>query len=143
MSTTVSRYTGIKGFTLLEVIVSILVAAIMGAMMVQFMGTSMIQSVKPLVGVQNAFSLNEILEKITADYKKLLATDGAPLETLKSYIDNGNTVGNDPFYGQYTCSTEYILFNGGNEIEDTSGTNTLLKVTLTLGNQSLVTLFSK
>jgi prepilin-type N-terminal cleavage/methylation domain-containing protein len=134
---------GIKGFTLLEIIVSILIAAIMGAVMVQFMGTSMIQSAKPVVEVKNGLILNEIMEKITADYKKLLATDGTPVETLKGYIENGNAVGNVPYYGPYTCSTEYIVFSGGNEVQDTSGTNTLLKVTLTYGNQSLVTLFTK
>jgi prepilin-type N-terminal cleavage/methylation domain-containing protein len=143
MNITAFKRISIKGFTLLEIIVSMIIAAIMGAVMVQFMGTSMLQSTKPLVLVKNEFLLNEIIEKITADYKKLLATDGTPLETLRGYIENGNVEANEPFYGPYTCLTEYVVFNAGNEVPDTGGDHKLLKVTLTCRNQTLVTLFAQ
>jgi type II secretory pathway pseudopilin PulG len=132
-----------KGLTLLEIIVSIILASIMGAMLVQFMGTSMIKSAKPLARLQQNLTLNDIMENITADYKKLLMDNSTPIATLKGYIDSGNVVGNTPYYGNYTPTTNYILFNGGNETNDGGGTNRLLKVTLTSGDQSISCLFTK
>lgn len=132
-----------RGFTLLEIIVSIIVASIMGAMLVQFMGTSMIKSAKPVARLQQNLSLNDVMENITADYKKLLTDNATPISTLKGYIDSGNVVGNTPYYGNYTPTTKYVLFSGGNEINDSGGTNRLLKVTLTYSDQSISTLFTK
>jgi len=132
-----------RGLTLLEIIVSLIVAAVMGAMLVQFMGTSMVKSAKPISRLQEGFVLNDAMENMTADYKRLLAADSSPLATLKGYIDSGGTVGSDPYYGSYTPTTGFILFSGGNEVEDTGGTNRLLKVTLTKEGQSITTLFTK
>jgi len=131
-----SIYTDQKGFTLLEVIVTIIVAAIMGTMLVQFMGTSMIWSTKPVTQVQKAFSLKEVMDKITADHKKLLAEDSTPLATLKTNIENNN-------YGTYSSQTGYIRFTGGNEVVDGTGANRILKAKITSGDQTLTTLFTK
>lgn len=125
-----------KGFTLLEVIVTIVVAAIMGALLVQFMGTSMIQSARPVTQVQQVCSLNAVMEQIAADHKKLLAEDSAPLEALKANIENNN-------YGGYSCQTGYIRFAGGDEVADLTGSDRVLKVRITSGDQVLTSLFTK
>lgn len=132
-----------KGLTLLEIIVSIIVASIMGAMLVQYMGTSMIKSAKPITRLQQNLSLNDVMENITADYKKLLTDDSTPIVTLKGYVDNGNVDSNTPYYGSYTPTTRFILFSSGSEVVDSGGTNRLLKVTLTNVDQSITTLFTK
>jgi len=67
-----SRSTGTQeGFTLLEVIVTLVVAAILGTILVSFMGQGLTGSVQPLIRVQNANTLGQVLENITADYAKL------------------------------------------------------------------------
>ena len=131
-----SVYTDQKGFTLLEVIVTIIVAAIMGTMRVQFMGASIIKSAKPITLVQKVFSLNEVMQKITADHKKLLTEDNTPLATLKTNIENNN-------YGTYSYQTGYIRFTGGNEVVDGTGANKVLKAKITSGDQTLMALFTK
>ena len=132
-----------KGFTLLEVIITLVVAAILGTVLVQFMGTSLTRSTEPIVMVQEGFSLSEIMEKMTAHYKYLLATDSTPLANFKEDIENGNDDKKTPYFGDYSIKTDYITFSSGNEAPDTSGNNRILKVTIDKGDQSLVTLFTK
>jgi prepilin-type N-terminal cleavage/methylation domain-containing protein len=134
---------GQGGFSLLEIIVTIIVASILGAILVQFVGTSMIHSVEPVIMAQEGFSLSNVMEKMTADYRRLFMVDQTPLETFKTYVENGNDSNNTPYYGQYSIQTQYILFQGGSEIVDTSGDNKVLKITITDGGQSLTSLFVK
>jgi len=130
---------GRRGFTLLEVIVTIIVAAVMGVILVQFMGTAMLRSGEPVVRVQDVSTLRHVLDNMTSDYKYLAATQANFLSTFKTRVDTPN------YYGTgYTATTRYIEFDGsGNEIQDTSAPYNLLKVTVTRGNQSLSTVFSQ
>ncbi|HOD35332.1 MAG TPA: type II secretion system protein [Syntrophales bacterium] len=126
------------GFTLIEVIVTIIVASIMGVLLVQFMGTAMFRSGEPLVRVQDVSTLRNVLENMTSDYKYLAATRADFLSTFKDRVDTG-------YYGTgYTATTKYIEFptGGGTEIEDFSDPK-LLKVTVTKGNQSITTIFAR
>jgi prepilin-type N-terminal cleavage/methylation domain-containing protein len=132
-----------KGFTLIEVVITLVVAAILGTILVQFMGTSLTRSAEPIVMVQEGFSLSEVMEKMTAHYKYLLATDSNPLTNFKNDIENGNVAENSPYFGDYSIQTAYITFSGGNEAPDTSGDNTILKVLIDRGDQSLAALFTK
>jgi hypothetical protein len=83
------------------------------------------------------------MEKITAHYKYLLATDSNPLTKFKTDIENGNVSENTPYFGDYSIQTAYITFSGGSEVLDTSGDNRVLKVIIYKGDQSLAALFTK
>ena len=142
------------GFTLLEIIVTIIVAAIMGVFMVQFLGTAVIHSVDPLVRVQNASSVNQIMEYMTADYKKLASTQQSFLSTFKDYVTNGRLSAGRPagypYYGDYTIlCNKYVTFdahdaqhywqqNDGNQVS-----GQMLKVTIRLGDQTATALFTR
>jgi prepilin-type N-terminal cleavage/methylation domain-containing protein len=134
---------GQKGFTLIEVIITLVVAAILGTILVQFMGTSLTRSAEPVIMVQEGFSLSEVMEKMTAHYKYLLATDSNHLTNFKDDIENGNITENTPYFGDYSIQTAYITFSGGNEAPDTAGGNKILKVIIHKGDQSLAALFTK
>lgn len=138
-----------RGFTLLEVIVTMIVAAILGTILVSFMGSNLTGSALPLVRVQNAGTINQVFENITADYNKLNSDDvvnntSVALSTLSTHIDSGNNSAGNPYYGPYTIVYKgYITFSSGNQIPDTSGQNKVLKVTLRQGDQTLTTLYTK
>ncbi len=140
-----------KGFTLVEIIITIVVAAILGAMFLQIMETNLTGSVEPLIRVQDTFTLNEVMEKITADYKKLTIEDQTPLATLKSRIGNKDEEVTNGKYGSYTVKyNDYILFNDddGDGIydevhDDGSGGNKILKVAVSIGDERLTSLFTK
>lgn len=129
-----------SGFTLMEIIVTLTTAAILSVMLVQFMGTSLSRSAEPLISMQEGMSLQGILENMNADYKQLLLTDGSPLETFKTRVDSG-------FYGTCTVAdSNYILFDS-NRMEapcDPGNTNCrVLKVTISMGDHSLTSLFAR
>jgi prepilin-type N-terminal cleavage/methylation domain-containing protein len=133
-----------RGFTLLEVIVTFIVASILGAIFLQVMGTSMKQSYEPVYMVQDGFSVNEIIEKMNAQYRKRLLTSTTnPLADFKADVEGGNNIVNDPYFGDYTPQTQYITFSGGNEIADGSPTPRILKVTITHGGQRVTAIFTR
>ena len=127
-----------RGLTLLEIVITLTVAAILGTIVFMFMSASLTHSTEPITLIQKAYSLDQIVEQITADYKTLLETDGDPLGTL-----DGRIAGNN--YGQYSSSTGFIAFDGNNnEVSpDPSGENRILKVGITANNQTITVLFTK
>ncbi len=128
-----------NGFTLLEVIITFIVAAILGTIFLQVMGTSMQQSYVPVSMVQDGFSINEIIEKMNAHYRnRLLTSTSNPLADFKSDVET-----NTPYFGDYTYQTGYIKFSGGNEVADASADPRILKITITHGGQRLSAIFTK
>lgn len=133
-----STRAGTGGFSLVEVIITLVVAAILAAMLGRLLGTSLLDSAEPLNRTQNLLSLEEVVETITADYKKLMVANAATaLSQLKADIDAGN-------YGAaYTFTTKYIGFTPGNVEKPSAEGDTILKVTVGLGNHELVTIFTR
>jgi len=131
-----------RGFTLIEVIIAIVVASIIGAIFVQFMGTSLFESMRPLIGVQERLTIDQVIENMTVDYRKLLSESETPLQTFKGHVESGNNSGSDPYFGPYTLEyNDYITFDGnGNE---STGGDRILKVTVSSHEQRLTTLFTK
>jgi type II secretory pathway pseudopilin PulG len=129
----------------LEIIVTIVVAAILGTVLVRVMGTGLTRSSVPITLLQNTYSINQIIEEMTADYEELYENVNEKeydISTLKTYIENGNVSSNTPYYGPYSLdSIGYIEFNASyNEI---AGGDRILKVTVSSNNQSLTVLFTK
>jgi type II secretory pathway pseudopilin PulG len=125
-----------RGFTLVEVIVTILATAIVGVIFINFMGTAMSKSVRSVEMVQGEANAEAIIERIVADYVYELNRDSAgALNTIKGYIAPPTSR-----YGT-NVNCDYIVF-------DTSGNWTLagdrtLKVTVAAAGNDLVTLLTK
>ena len=135
-----------QGFTLLEVVITLIVGSILGAILVQFMGTSMKNSFEPVAMVQNGNGVYEIMERMNADYKmRLLTSTVNPLADFETDVLNGWILGNTPYFGDYSVVTRYITFTGGAEdaAPDPAPAPDVLKVTITHGGQSLTALFTK
>lgn len=110
-----------RGFTLIEVIVSLIVAGIMGAMLVAFMSSGVIHSADPVILAKNGAYLNEIMESMVADYKRLQTTNPGTtgLETFRTRV-----VSTSPrYYGSgYSASAAYISIpTTGANVTATSG----------------------
>ena len=142
---------GHSGFTLLEIIVTIVIAAIMGVFFAQFVSTSVIHSADPVLRVQNLSGTTHIMEYMTADYKRLAATQSNFLAIFKDYVAYGNTTTKPegyegfPYYGSYqVVYNDYIKFVSGAEQPETNPANQrMLKVTIRRGDQTVTSLFAR
>jgi len=106
MKEVIKEKQGQNGVTLLEIIVTLVVGAIFAVMVIQYMGSSMLRSTDPLVMAQDSASLTAVMEKVTADYKRLHADDNENvLMNLKARIDSGT-------YNTNECEVEnaYVQF---------------------------------
>ena len=138
------------GFTLIEVIVTLIVASILGTMLVTFMGTTMTGSVQPLLRVQNANTAGQIMENIITDYNKLNFDDNGAgttvaLSTLKTRVLAGSTASS--YYGAtYAIAhNDYVILSsaGADPSPDGGADPQTLRVSITQGSQTLTTIFTK
>ncbi|MGD2100524.1 MAG: prepilin-type N-terminal cleavage/methylation domain-containing protein [Desulfobacterales bacterium] len=118
-----------KGFTLVEVIVTILAVGILGAIFINFMGTALTSSWNAVEITRDEANAEKVLEQIVGEYVVLI---------------NGNNPGNalTSIAGTYNgwtspdgiaVATEFINFNTSGD-EQTGGTD-YLKVVLQASGQ--------
>ena len=74
-----------KGFTLLEIVVSLIVASILGSMLLVYIGTAYNKSVQPVMASRRVFQLQEVMENINAVYAGMLNRSNL-LDTFKASI---------------------------------------------------------
>ena len=108
------------GFTLLEIITTIIIAAILGALMIQFMGTTLLRSSDPVDLVRDEADGEGLVEKIISDY--VTEINGADFENALATIKATG-------YGS-SITMEYLEFDsGGDEVSPPPASGNALKVT--------------
>ena len=144
MKPCLTRKSDPRGFTLVEVIVTIIAVGIVSVIFINFMGTAMSKSTQAVEMVQGEASAEALLECITADYVFRMNQDSTTaLSTLRTAITAKSICGlNNP--GTPSVATAYIIFDsGGNEASDTAGLNRTLKVTVVAAGNDLTTLLTR
>ena len=131
------------GFTLLEIVVTLIVASILGVILLEFMGTTVQKSYVPIQMTQNNMNVNQIMERMNADYKKRLLQSADPLVDFLADVENGNDDSSLPYYGDYSVETSWILFDSnGNQI-NSAADQRILRVKVSHNNRSVTSLFTK
>ncbi len=122
------------GFTLLEIILTLVISAIVATGLVQYLGTSLTKSSVAIQRAKQAYELQQVMEDITEDYRENFSSNLVGLQNKISTYDGS--------YDVVDGDTGFISFAANNNEIDTD-TQTLLKVTIKddLGN-ILTTLFS-
>jgi len=136
-----------RGFTLIEIIVSLIVASILGVILVSFMGSNVMQSANPVLLSQNGAYLNQIMENVGADYKYLMATSATP---LTAFIANVGTEGTsqtryaDVSHPYTVVHNHRISFPSGSPVtEQADIAGKILKVTVQYRTLSVTALFTE
>ena len=118
-----------KGFTLVEIIVTLVAAGILGAIFINFMGTALDASWNSVEIVRDEAGAEALMEQLIAYYVLDInseddATNKNALANIHAY--DGNTIEG------ITINTRYIVFDNvsGNEIEVDPGPTDNLKVVL-------------
>jgi prepilin-type N-terminal cleavage/methylation domain-containing protein len=127
-----SIITACSGFTLIEIIATIIVMGILAAFFVHFMGTAQSDSWKSVELVAGEAEAEGKLEEIIAYFTSKINDD--PDNAL-------NTVKISDFGSNVTM--EYVEFPAGTETILSSGTSTTLKVTINSPGNDLTTLLTK
>jgi len=110
-----------RGFTLLEIIVSITIAGIMGVILIQFAGTAITLSANPVKMVRNEVASQGIMEEIISQY--VMEINENPATALADLV---TFIGTEPYSANVT--TYYIIFVDGSEQISVLPTNTLIVV---------------
>ena len=101
-----------KGFTLVEIIVTLVAAGILGAIFIQFMGTALDASWNAVEIVRDEAGGEGVMEQIIADYVADINSDANNALALTNIVNNynGQTIRG------INITTQYIVFDGaGNE----------------------------
>ena len=114
-----------RGFTLLELIVTLVISAIMGSMLVSYVYTEK-KSVDPLIILNNRTQLQETMENISQAYKKRLNEGNLSLENFKNSVVQPSS-----------------HFHSASMVSIKTGEEPMLLVTLKKGNQEVTALFSQ
>lgn len=141
------------GFTLIEILVTIIVSSILAVMLMQIMQGHAWRSFWPLTKLNQGLALQEVMEKISADYRNLVISDAQPLVTLQNRISNGDYWSGQPYSSEIFVDDNYCLdFNKDGAIPTGEyityencehPDHTLLKVTISYDGQSLTALFAR
>jgi prepilin-type N-terminal cleavage/methylation domain-containing protein len=124
------------GFTLIEVIVSLVVAGILGTFLISFLGTGVTKSSVPVLWVKTQYELSEVMDKITADYRVAVSDEAFDINDFKDQIDAD--------YTEYVTSTSFTDFSWNGANYEESGTDgNIMKVTLGKGTHAVMALFTQ
>jgi prepilin-type N-terminal cleavage/methylation domain-containing protein len=142
--TTIASLRCQRAFTLLEIIIALIVVGIVAAMMVPFLGTAFTRSVDAVVSAQQHAYLNQVMENITSDFKKLSATQTNFLTQLQNNVGSEGADMNNA-YGAYRVITNHtISFPSGSSVTETTDANgDILKVKISYQGYTLTALFTK
>ena len=124
-----------RGFTLIEIIITLVVLAIAGTMLAVFMGPGITKVSDPLTALQNDASLQMVMENLIA---RASATDMATLKTEigASGANQTNDFSNNAFAYRVDRNSYCVLDSGTNTFTDSVSVTDYLCVTITLPNQS-------
>jgi prepilin-type N-terminal cleavage/methylation domain-containing protein len=124
-----------KGFTLVEVIVTIIAISILGAIFLNYMGTAMSQSTRAIEYVSGEASAEGLLERIIAEFVYEMNRNPATALGTIAGRDYGSRV-TKQFLNFVVSGTE------GNQVVLSSGTSNTLKVTVSSTGSNLSTLLT-
>lgn len=126
------------GFTLIEVIVSIVLASIVGVIFLTYMGTQLTHSGDPVNITRDEGVVEMWMERILSDYVQEMNAATYPTTLATISARNYNTgIYNMP--ASVTLTRTYVTYDaGGNEVAVTGGgTSNNLKVTVRAGGYGL------
>jgi prepilin-type N-terminal cleavage/methylation domain-containing protein len=136
-----SKHNSQNGFTLIEVIVTILVMGILAAFFIHFMGTALNDSWQSLEQVADEAKAEGLMERIIAEYVERINDDAD--DALATILGRESSYESDDDYG-LPVTMQYIVFNAsGDEQADTGGGNRNLKVTVEPPGYHLTTILTR
>ena len=122
-----------EGFTLVEVIITLLVAVILGSIMVQYLGSAASRSSTPMKRLVEDAALRGAADQIIGAFRQSAPSDSGSWNDFRAGIGAAGTDQSN-IYGEYrVIYNDFIQFDAaGNETADVYGTapENILKVVI-------------
>ena len=129
-----AKITRQKGFTLVEIIITLLVAGILGAIFVNLLGTALNDSWNAVERVRDEADAVGVMEKIIADYvTEMNANPAGALAQIITYNGAGD-------YGT-GVTMQYVEFDAGGNLTAVGSGNTLL-VTVPSSGKNIINILT-
>jgi prepilin-type N-terminal cleavage/methylation domain-containing protein len=131
------------GFTLIEVIVAIVLASIVGVIFLTYMGTQLTRSGDPIIVARDEGVAEMWMERILSDYVQ--ETNASTYTTALATIFSRNyTAGPYNMPANVTLTRTFVTYDaGGNEVAVTGGgTSNNLKVTVRAAGYGLTSILT-
>ena len=133
------------GFTLVEIIITLIAAGILGTIFINLMGTALSDSWNSVEMVRNEAKVVRKMEQIIAVYvEEINSNPSTALTTVYNNINGGiynETPPDDPYI--ITVTSQYIIFVSGAEQPGDPATDNTIKVTVQSGDSRLTTILSQ
>lgn len=127
-----------RGFTLIEIIITIVIMAVAAALFVAYMGTSVTQSPASAVYVGDQYKLIQKMEELNGLYRQALNAEGGTISNLCTTLsDKVNSVAVDGVTADTVCKKLKDSTESYETVEDA------FLVTLSYKGQKLQTIFTK
>jgi prepilin-type N-terminal cleavage/methylation domain-containing protein len=125
-----------QGFTLVELIVTLVIAAVVASALVSFIGNAITRSHLPLQWFGEAYSLHATMENIASGRTNALTVLSAQVGAEGTRQDNA--------FGAYNVvHNRFIEFDAASNERSPAATNTVLKITIRgQSGETLTRLFS-
>jgi prepilin-type N-terminal cleavage/methylation domain-containing protein len=133
------------GFTLIEVIIAIVIAAIVGVIFLSYMGTQLAYSGNPVTIAREEGVAEIWMERIISDYVQRMNTPITYAGALAAIVAQDYTTGPYNMPASVALTRIYVTYDaGGNEVDVSAGggTSTNLKVTVQAGGYSLTSILT-
>ena len=128
-----------NGFTLIEVIATVIVIGILAAFFINFMGTALTDSWQSVELVADEARAEGLMDRIIADYVRFINGNN-PAAALPTILSRESLYESDSDYG-LPVAMQYIVFNASGD-EQVGGTRNL-KVTVESPGYSLTTILTE
>ena len=129
--TTRRRSYGCDGFTLVEIIITLLVAIILGSILMQYLGSAVTHSSTPMKRLVAETALQTVADSIIGAFRQAAPSDSGTWSDFQNTIGPAGTAQNNG-YGEYrVLFNDFIQFDSaGHEAADVYGTlpENILKV---------------
>jgi len=89
-----------SGFTLIEVIATLVIVSVLGTMAYVYFGKGFLESVTPVTRLKHTAALHRVMENITADYNVF-----PKWRSGQSYAAGASVIPSNPNRRYYTCTT--------------------------------------
>ena len=121
------------GFTLIEIIVTLIITSLMASLLLSYMSSAVSDAPQPVFRLDEHYQVTAVMEEISKEYHRLMRADSATaVSALNTSVTNGDfNVANGPTAASSWSSLDTVNFAG----------NSLLQVTVTMGDQSVSALF--